>query len=247
MTDTAQAVSLPFAQAIAYFARKTNATSRHWTDVWQAANAHAFTVAGATSQALVEDFRSEIRRALEDGTTLAEFRGRFDEIVARHGWSHHGEPGWRARIIYETNLSTAYSAGRYAQSTEEDVLAAFPYWQYVHSGAANPREQHLAWNGLVLRADDPFWATHYPPNGWRCGCWVRVLSGRGLARQGRSGPDTSPIIDTYQWTNPRTGEVHEVPVGIDPSFDYSPGRTWLDQAPEIPPGAALAVPQLERR
>lgn len=244
MTTTAEAIALPFVEAIGYFARKSNATSRHWTDVWQAANAHAFTVAGATTEALVEDFRAEIRKALEEGTTLADFRQSFDEIVSRRGWRHTGAPGWRARVIYETNLSTAYSAGRYHQQTQEDTLAAFPYWEYVHSGSQNPREQHLDWNGLVLRADDPFWQTHYPPNGWRCGCWVRVVSARGLGERGLSGPMESPTIDTYFWTNPRTGEAHEVPVGIDPSFDYNPGREWAGRAPEIPEDARLTPPAL---
>lgn len=122
-------------------------------------------VAGAATNALVQDFR----RA-------------FDGLVTKHGWQHTGTPGWRARIIFETNLSTAYSAGRYAQATEPDTLAVYPYWRYVHSGARHPRLQHLAWNGRILLASDPWWSAHYPPNGWRCGCRVEVVSARGLKR-----------------------------------------------------------------
>lgn len=226
MTGTAEAIGLPFEEAIAFFRQKLNLTSEHWTDVWQRANARAFTVAGAGTDALVEDFRREIMKALEDGTTLQDFRERFDEIVQKHGWEHTGTPGWRARVIYETNLLMAYSAGRHAQMTEPETLKAFPFWQYVHSGAAHPRKQHLAWNGLTLAADDPFWQTHYPPNGWGCGCRVRPLSERGLERQGKRAVDRAPPIERRPWRNPKTGEVHQVPVGIDPGFDYNPGEAW---------------------
>lgn len=234
-------IALPPREAIEYLRGKTNVTSQHWTDVWREAHARSFMVAGAATDALVGDFRSAVGDALEQGTTLRDFRARFDDIVSRHGWVHNGTPAWRSRIIYETNLSMAYAAGRYAQQTEPDTLAVYPYWQYVHSGAAHPRLQHQAWNGLVLRADDGFWKTHYPPNGWRCGCRVRVLSARALARQGRSGPDQAPEIETREWTNPRTGEVHRVPQGIDPGFDYNPGEAWRGP-PQVPGDAVTRRP-----
>lgn len=234
-------VGLPPREAIAYLRGKTNVTSQHWTDVWRDAHARSFMVAGAATDAIVGDFRRAVADAIEQGRTLRDFRQDFDAIVAKHGWAHNGTPAWRSRIIYETNLSTAYSAGRYVQQTEPDTLAVYPFWQYVHSGAAHPRLQHQRWNGLTLRADDAFWRTHYPPNGWRCGCRVRPLSARGLARQGRDGPDRSPEIETRPWTNPRTGETHQVPVGIDPGFDYNPGLAWRGP-PRLPGDAVVRTP-----
>jgi hypothetical protein len=32
-------------------------------------------------------------------------------------------------------------------------------------------------------------------------------------------------MDYYEWTDKRTGEVHQVPKGIDPGWDYSPGKS----------------------
>ncbi|MDH5524452.1 MAG: hypothetical protein OEY01_10740 [Desulfobulbaceae bacterium] len=29
--------------------------------------------------------------------------------------------------------------------------------------------------------------------------------------------------ETYEWIDKRTGEVHQVPKGIDPGWDYNPG------------------------
>lgn len=244
MTTTMSALGLPFEEAIAYLRQKTNVSSTGWTDVWQKANAKAFTVAGATSMALVEDFRREVAKALETGTTLQEFRARFAELVRKHGWEHTGRPGWRARVIYETNLSMAYSAGRYAQQTEPETLAAFPYWQYVHSGAKHPRKQHLAWNGTVLRADDPFWDWAYPPNGWGCGCRVRPVSEAGLKRQGRTGVDQAPERLPIQTINKKTGEVLKGSQGVDFGFDYNPGQIWKNAPRSAVPGLTPAAPAL---
>lgn len=226
--STLSAVSLPPSEAIRFFRQKTDMTSEHWTDLWNEAHSRGFMVAGAATEALVADFRAEVTRAIEQGTTLAEFRRGFDAIVAKHGWTHTGTPGWRAAIIYETNLSTAYSAGRYRQMTEPDTLEAFPNWRYQHNASQHPRAQHVAWDGLVLAADDPWWGTHWPPNGWRCRCSVEPMSDRELARTKRGGRDTAPPVDNRPWRNPHTGHVVEVPHGIDPGFGYNPGKAWLD-------------------
>lgn len=241
MTTTLSATSLPNREALQFFLGKTSVSTRHWTDVWQEGHSRGFMVAGAAGDDLLSDFRGAIRDAIEDGTTLADFRGQFDAIVSTHQWAHNGTPGWRSRIIYETNLSTAFSAGRYAQMTEPDVLAVYPYWQYVHSGAAHPRLNHKAWDGLVLRADDPFWQTHHPPNGWGCGCYIRPVSGRGLQRMGKAAPDTAPEVVFQDWRNPHTGQVMRVPAGIDPGFGYSPGAAWRGTM-VFPPDAVTRVP-----
>lgn len=233
--STLEAVSLPPTEAIAFLRGKTNTTSQRWTDVWNEAHTQSFMVAGAATKAIVGDFRDAVAKALEQGTSLAEFRQDFDRIVETHGWEFNGTPGWRASIIYETNLSTAYSAGRYAQMTEPDTLRVFPYWQYMHTSSARPRPQHLAWVGTTLPADDPWWSTHYPPNGWRCRCSVRPVSEAGLRRQGKRGPDEAPPVDLRPWRSRDGRVVTEVPHGIDPGFAYNPGKAWQDGQP--PPAA----------
>jgi hypothetical protein len=238
---TLAAMGLPPREALRFFLQKVNVPTRRWDDIWGEQHSHAFMVAGATSRALLDDFRAEIQVAMERGTSLGEFRQRFEEIVKKHGWAHTGTPGWRAQIIYETNLSSAYSAGRWSQMTEPDTLAVFPYWQYVHSGAEHPRLQHLAWNGLTLRADDPWWRTHYPPNGWRCGCRVRPLSARDLARQGKLGPDRAPPVSLRPYTR-SDGRTVMVPQGIDPGFAHNPGEAQRGYQNAIPSDAVLRPP-----
>ncbi len=218
--------SLPFQEQIDFFRQKVPLGTRAWTDIWEGEHARAFVVAGATKDELLNDFRGAIDKAISEGTTLAEFRKDFDQIVARHGWSYNGGRGWRTRVIYETNLRSSYQSARYQQMQE--IKALRPYWEYVHSDAVvDPRPEHLAWDGMVLSADDPFWETHYPPNGWGCQCTVFALSERDLNRLGKTGPDTPPEIQLETRTvgsrgpNPRTVQT---PVGIDPGWAYNPGQ-----------------------
>lgn len=220
MTTTATALDLPFDEAIDFLRQKSAIPTQGWRDVWDGAHSKMFMVAGANKQAIVDDFQSSIAKALEQGTTLETFRADFDQIVKRHGWSYNGERGWRSRTIFEANLSSAYSAGRYSQLTKPDTLATFPFWQYNHSGAIHPRVQHKAWDGNVYAADDPCWNTMYPPNGFKCGCFVTPVSRPGLRRLGKSGPDRAPDLD-------QVGT--DQPLGVDPSFAYNPGKAWLAQ------------------
>lgn len=217
--------SLPFDAQIAFFRKKLALPTRGWTDIWQPNHDHAFVVAGATKMALIEDMQAAVQQAIEQGTTLAEFRKKFDKAVSEHGWSYQGSRGWRSRLIYQTNLRTSHAAGRYAQ------LQKLEYWQYHHSiGANNPREQHLAWDGLVLPKDDSFWETHYPPNGWGCRCYVTGMSKSRMQQKGLN-PSASPdvpmrkVIVGINTPNPRTVEV---PEGVSPGFAYAPGQSaWM--------------------
>ena len=190
--------SLPFAEQLAFFRAKLNVPTQAWTDMWQAQHDFAFVVAGANRDAIVADFRAAVQKAIDGGTTLEGFRKEFDAIVEKHGWSYHGGRNWRSRVIYDTNLATSYAAGRFEQ------LQAAPFWQYEHADwVTHPRHQHLAWNGLVLARDDPFWNTHFPPNGWGCQCSVRGLWGRDLKRLGKDNPDEAPQV---QWLDREIGQ-----------------------------------------
>lgn len=242
MADVAYG-SLPFAEQIAFFKRKLNLPTQSWADIYQHEHDWAFVVAGANRDAIVADFRKAVEKAITEGMTLAQFRKDFDAIAARHGWDYNGGRDWRSRVIYETNLNTSYAAGRWQQLQEA------PYWQYQHADwVTHPRPQHQAWDGLVLSKDDAFWQTHFPPNGWGCNCSVRGLWARDLKRLGKSAPDVAPQV---QWLDREIGQRStlgprqvRVPEGIDPGFEYAPGKARLQSAvpPERPeplvPGSA---------
>ena len=90
------------------------------------------------------------------------------------------------------------------------------------------RDQHVAWEGTILPVDDPFWNIAATPNGWGCNCWLYQISARKRARLLKGEPDKygteAPALTERSWVNPATGEVRRVPAGIDPGWDYNPGR-----------------------
>ncbi|MFC5525223.1 phage minor head protein [Rhodanobacter ginsengisoli] len=246
MADRVAYGSLPFKEQIAFFRNKRNVLTEAWTDVWEAEHDHAFMVAGANRIDLLVDLRAAVDKAIAEGTGLEAFRHDFDAIVAKYGWAYNGGRNWRTRVIYETNLRTSYAAGRYAQL--QALKSVRPFWRYRHSDAVqHPRPMHLAWNGLVLAADDTWWATHYPPNGWGCQCTVEALNARDLKRLGKDGPDTAPPVDMQQVlvgkNGPHPRQV-ETPAGVDPGFGYAPGKSAFERGMppvQVPPSRQLLV------
>lgn len=217
--------SLPFREQISFFLGKVNVPTARWADLWKEQHDVGFMVAGAAKADLLADFRAAIEKAIADGTALAEFRQDFDQIVERHGWRYKGGRGWRTRVIYQTNLRQSYNAGREAQMADPALRKRRPYGLYRHGGSQEPRPEHLAWDGLVIPLDDPWWDTHTPMNGWGCTCKKFMVSERDLKRMGKSVPDAPPDDGSREWVDPATGEAHQVPNGIDPGFDYAPGAS----------------------
>ena len=153
----------------------------------------------------------------------------------------------RLKTIFDTNMNTALSAGQWERI--ERNKESHPYLLYELGPSREHRKEHQAWAGLCLPVDDDFWQTHYPQNGWGCKCRVRSVSGAEFDKLSETGVSAreqeineetglptgrftnkrsaiqtdSPIIKTREVKNKRTGEISQVPVGIDPGWDYNAG------------------------
>jgi len=233
---TVKALTLPFKEAVEFFRRKVNLPTQTWRDIQHNEHDRAFVVAGATKAELLADLRRAVDTAIAKGTTLETFRKDFNKIVARHGWEHNGSPAWRSKVIFDTNIRTAYAAGRYAQQTEPAFQERNPYWEWRHGGSAHPRPQHLAWNGMILPASHPHWAAHYPPCDWGCQCRVVALSEDAVRRQGLT------LLQAPPKPLGPAGPGEVLP-GVGVGWDYTPGASVrerlvpqvLTRAQELPP------------
>lgn len=239
----------PEAALQAWQQRAANPTPAYsWWDVWQQQHSQAFTVAKTAGADVLDDIAGAVGNAIANGETFDQFVSDIEPILVEKGWWGQGpafdpETGEiniaqlgslnRLRIIYDTNLRMSYAAGNWASITRNQ--GDLPYLMYAHTTSLHPRAEHLAWDGICLTVDDPWWDTHYPPNGWGCKCGVISLTRQQYASMNSSGLITTSAPQSLLRliVNPRTGEETQTPVGIDPGFAYNVGKSFL---------AALASP-----
>lgn len=90
-----------------------------------------------------------------------------------------------AETIYRTNLAGAYTAGRFKQMEDPDILAVTPAFEYTAVGDHSTRKNHAAADGLLADVRDGVWDSISPPMGYNCRCDLRIvdrfeLEDRGL-------------------------------------------------------------------
>lgn len=222
-----------------YFADKGLKPRFSWLDVWGEEHAYSFTVAKAVEVELLTTLRDGLKRAIDAGQGFEAWRAELRPELQRLGWWGKRQVSdplgrqpdktvdfsapRRLQTIFSANMRSARAAGQWEriQRTKD----ALPYLLYVRTTSYQPRPQHLAWAGTILPADDPWWSTHFPPNGWNCKCAVRQVSRREatdkLTQPGYS--DERPPLDPKGFLNRRTGEIVRVPDGIDPGWAHNPG------------------------
>jgi uncharacterized protein with gpF-like domain len=120
-----------------------------------------------------------------------------------------------------------------------------PYLMYRIGPSVRHREDHQSWDGLILPKDDPWWDSHFPPNGWGCKCYTRAVTEARKERYEKDGIPTAPRLDgtgggnvpaktqappasVHYFYNERKGLLEAVPDGVDPAFNWNPGKTARD-------------------
>jgi SPP1 gp7 family putative phage head morphogenesis protein len=250
-------MNLPPEKAIAYLRKKGYKITFDHKEMQREEHIYNFTVAKATSLEILQDIRAEVDKALSEGTTLNTFQKNLRPLLQEKGWwgkkvmtdPKTGEEklvqlgsSRRLAIIFDTNLRMAYAAGRWEGIQETKDLR--PFLRYVSILDGRTRPQHRSWNDVVKLADDPWWDTHYPPNGWRCRCSVQQLSARDLKKQGLEVTTTTPDGLERKFVDKKTGDTITVPQGIDPGFAYNVGKARMKAMVPPPLDLPLATPFL---
>jgi SPP1 gp7 family putative phage head morphogenesis protein len=177
-----------FEEAIRAIRRRVPMTDEAWDLLMAEEREFAFTVANVAQLDLVTDVYEAITRAVENGTTLEDFKAEVGEQLDA-AWGED-DPA-RVETIFRTNVQSAYNAGRHesAQAVRRDR----PYWRYEAIVDSRTSEICRPCDGVVLAADDPWWRTHYPPNHHQCRCVVTTLTASQAEREGISsrGPSVT--------------------------------------------------------
>ncbi|AVN18391.1 phage head morphogenesis protein [Acinetobacter pittii] len=184
--------TLPPEDAISYLEKKGFKIGWDWHETLDNAHSKAFTVAKVARMDLLQDIRQSLITAMQQGQSLEQWKASITPTLQDKGWwgkkivvnpegreqeVQLGSPR-RLRTIYETNMQSAFAAGRY-----KAMLAGAetrPYWEWRHISISNPRKQHVALNGKIFSYDDPFWSVAYPPSEWGCKCRIIARSRREI-------------------------------------------------------------------
>lgn len=250
---------LPPAEAIAHLKSKGLAITFNWAEMLDEAHARSFTVAKAMRLDVLRVLRKGVLDAIEQGKTLRQFETELTPLLQQQGWwgkqivvdnegqaqeVQLGSPR-RLKTIYQTNLQSAYMAGRMKAQME---ATAFPWLMYVAIMDGRTRPSHAALNGRIWRKDDPVWASIYPPNGFNCRCRTRALTDGQMRREGLS-PSAPPLVKTREvnaGTDPLTGEqFRTVQTGVRVQDDRGrPITMWVDPGFNSSPLASHVMDEL---
>jgi len=146
----------------------------------------------------------------------------------------------RLATIFRTNMQASYAVGAWEQIEAQAEDA--PYLMYDAVDDFRTRPAHRAWDNKVLRWDDKWWRTHYPPNGFNCRCSVIQLDDNDLEDMGLS-VDKAPRNRFEDWRNPRTGQTERIPEGVDPGFDHNPGQRRMEELRKLQGEKIKALPK----
>ena len=249
----------PNREAVDYLRQKGLRAGFSYRDIWAEEHSFDFTVAKAMDIDLLSDIRDSILRAKETGQTQESWLREMEEVLSKRGWWGRQEvedpvtgkkvvaqlgSARRLQTIWLVNMRQAAQAGRWERGS---ASAGHPYVLYRVGPSRVHREQHLAWDGLLLRSDDPFWAKANPSNGYGCRCYTRFVSERQAQRYrdrgipapipaGQQRPSgttrvrtRAPKLQPMTWYDPRVQQTRRGIVGIDPGFEHNPGTGREEQ------------------
>lgn len=225
-------------KAIAYFQAKGLKPTFSYGEILDQQHDKSFTVAKMMSIDMLGQVRASLDSALANGTPYKEWADTITPILQSGGWwgrkkvvdpitgqeivAQLGSP-WRLETIFRTNMQTSYAAGAWQEIEAQAEIAPFLMYDAVDDFRTRPL--HASWDRKVLPVAHHWWQTHYPPNGYNCRCGVIQLSAEEVESLGLTVARQEPQDGFRKWTNPRTGDVHYIPNGLDPGFEHNAGKS----------------------
>ena len=217
--------------------------------VWHEEHATAFTVAKAMQTDVLSDLHKAVTAAIEKGQSFESFRKNITPVLREKGWWGRKEmldpvtgetvaaqlgSDRRLKTIYDTNMRAAFIQQRYKDIMEDDMVT---HIIYRAGNSRRSREEHLAWDGLVLPKDDPWWGLHMPRKEYGCKCTIDGVDEAELRRYKTEGVPVAPRFDgtgggripiktsappeVYRtYVNERKHTTERVPAGVHPSFNW---------------------------
>ena len=129
----------------------------------------------------VEQMQKNIFRfsGAKNATMLKQINDLLEKDGKQRSWNDFKQDVLKLNGSYNKNylqaeFQTAKQAGKMAAlwADYEDNKTLFPNLKYKTQGDKRVREEHDRLKDIIKPIDDKFWDSFYPPNGWRCRCYV---------------------------------------------------------------------------
>jgi SPP1 gp7 family putative phage head morphogenesis protein len=213
MTANLTIETFPNEAAAAYIRGKAVADPTHFGNLPPQLKQRAFTVAGIEQLDALRRIRDTVAK-LPEGTSWDEAKKEIAAEISPFVGGDMKAARAKAEMQLRIHGFQAYAVARHQEQME--TIDVFPYWKYVTVGDSRVRPAHAALNGKVLRADDPWWKTHYPPWDWGCRCIVEALDEEDAEAAGIS---TSAEMPTPGRSESFTFDPTNVAIDIDKYHD----------------------------
>lgn len=106
---------------------------------------------------------TELNKLYRESTSFSDFQKKARAVTDTFNKK------WQ-RTEYETANLICSSTSNYQRLIKKTDL--FPYWEYKTVGDDKVRPEHARLHGIILPWDDERWAKIWPPNGWKCRCYI---------------------------------------------------------------------------
>jgi SPP1 gp7 family putative phage head morphogenesis protein len=192
-------------------------TRAEWNKLTQGQREHAFMVSEVATADIVTEVWEALDSAIAKGTTLEEFKAEIGPRLLEH-WG--GDKPGRIETIFRTNVMSAYNGGRHEMISAPTVRKFRPFLRFDGIDDDSQTEICKAAEGVVLPADDPWWASHTPPLHFNCRSVVTPLAPDEAEDEGiddeppdqesAEGFGVPPSTDGPDWTPDLIGYPAEI-------------------------------------
>jgi SPP1 gp7 family putative phage head morphogenesis protein len=173
-----------FDEALDFFRTRTVLTKAEALRLDTDARTRAFWIGGGLQLAQVQSVFDEITKAIESGEPFEEWRKRVRGTLRNDA---------HAETVFRNATQRSYSAGRWRQMNDPDVVEARPYFMFDAVLDSRTTQICRPLDATILPADHDFWKTHCPPLHHRCRSGIRSL--RKTDAENRGITNVPPLID----------------------------------------------------
>ena len=164
-------------EALKWFRRRVPIGSTDFDALQENARRQAFWMAKVATAQRAKRIQDSLAEALKQGQSFAVWKKANRGILQRVPKAH-------LETAFRSWAQTAYNQARIGYMSQPAVIKRRPHWIFdaVIDGRTTP--VCTAYNGTVLPAGHPWWATHTPPLHHNCRSTIRALTRRQADKLG---------------------------------------------------------------